>query len=113
VEGKVDEDENGETAAAGVSAAAAVATAGAAAQVVEVIPTRYRWISTLRPSPDARLGEKMFLSFSVPASLLPNQPAAPDADADGDVKMETTEEQNRNGCRGCLCSRGMHGEEEV
>ena len=46
-EGEVDEDKNGETAAAAVSAAAAVAAAGAAAQVVEVIPMRYRWISTL------------------------------------------------------------------
>lgn len=51
--------------------------------VVEVVPTRYRWISTLRPSPDAPPGDKMFLSFSVPTSLLPQ----PEFDADGDTKM--------------------------
>jgi Ino eighty subunit 2 len=69
-EGEVDEEENGETTAAAISAAA-VAAGGAVAQVVEVIPTRYRWISTPRPSPDAPPGDKMFLSFSVPASLRP------------------------------------------
>jgi Ino eighty subunit 2 len=39
----------------------------------------------------------MFLSFSVPASLLPNQSTAPDADADadGDVKMETADKQEQ------------------
>jgi Ino eighty subunit 2 len=38
----------------------------------------------------------MFLSFSVPASLLPeDQSAAPDVDADGDIKMETTQEQEQ------------------
>jgi Ino eighty subunit 2 len=77
------------------AAAAAVAAAGATAQLFEVIPTRYRWISTLRPSPDAPPGDKMFLSFSVPASLLPDQSAAPDVDADGDIKMETTQEQEQ------------------
>ncbi len=72
-----------------------MAVAGAAAQVIEVIPTRYRWISTLRHYPDAPPGDKMFLSFSVPASLLPatHQSTTPDVDADGDVKMETTQEQ--------------------
>ena len=35
----------------------------------------------------------MFLSFSVPASLLPDQSAAPDVDDDGDIKMETMEQQ--------------------
>ena len=64
-------------------------------QAIEVIPTQYRWISTSRPSPDAPSGDKMFLSFSVPASLLPttHQSGAPDVDADGDVRMETTQEQ--------------------
>ena len=73
-------------AAASAASAAAVATA----QVVEAIPTRYRWVSTLRPSPDMPPGDKMFLSFSVPASLLPTTPDA-DVDADGDIKMEGTE----------------------
>ena len=84
-EGEVDEDESGE---------APIIGAGAAAPVVEVIPTHYRWMSTLRPFPDAPPEERMFLSFSVPTSLLPaiHQPAT-DVDADGDVKMETTEEQ--------------------
>ena len=97
-EGEVDEEENGETAAAAVSAATAVAAAGAAAQVVEVIPTRHRWISTLRPSPDAPPEDKMFISFSVPESFLP----APDTDPDGDVKMRTTQEQEQE-----LKPRGM------
>jgi Ino eighty subunit 2 len=92
-EGEVDEEENGENAAA-----AAVAAAGTAAQVVEVTPTRYHWISTTE-TPLRRAaappGDKMFLSFSVPVSLLPNQSAAPDADAGGDVKMETTKEQEQ------------------
>ena len=44
----------------------------------------------------------MFLSFSVPASLLPDQSAAPDADIDEDVKMETTQEQEQE-----LKPRGM------
>ena len=80
-EGEVDEDESGEVATAG---------AGAVVPVVEVIPTRYRWLSTLRSSPDAPPGDKMFLSFSVPTSLLPTiHQSAPDVDADGDVKMET------------------------
>jgi Ino eighty subunit 2 len=85
-EGEMDEDESGE---------AMIAGTGAAVQAIEVIPTQYRWISTSRPSPDAPPGDKMFLSFSVPASLLPttHQSAAPDVDADGDVRMETTQEQ--------------------
>jgi Ino eighty subunit 2 len=79
-EGEVDEDESGEAATAG---------AGAAAPVVEVIPTRYRWISTRRPSPEAPPEDKMFLSFSVPASLLPTiHQSTTKVDADGDVKME-------------------------
>jgi Ino eighty subunit 2 len=84
-EGEVEEDESGEAALTGV---------GAAAPVVEVIPTRYRWISTLKPSSDAPPGDKMFLSFSVPASLLPTiHQSATGVDADGDAKMETTQEQ--------------------
>ena len=55
-EGEVDEDDNGEAAAAAVSAAAAVAAARTVDQVIVVIPMRYRWISTLRPSPDAPHG---------------------------------------------------------
>jgi len=85
-EGEVDEDESGEVAMAGAVAAAA--------PVVEVIPTRYRWISTLRPSPDAPPGDKMLLSFSVPASLLPTtHQSATSVDAEGDVKMKTTHDQ--------------------
>jgi Ino eighty subunit 2 len=61
------------------------------APIVEVIPTRYRWISTLRPSPDAPPGDKMFLSFSVPTSLLPA--TMHPVDVDGDVKMETQEQE--------------------
>ncbi|SRR6266852_4104496 len=84
-EGEVDEDESGEVPTVG---------AGVAAPVVEVIPTRYRWMSTLRPSPDAPPGDKVFLSFSVPTSLLPTiHQSATDVDADGDVKMETTQDQ--------------------
>jgi Ino eighty subunit 2 len=62
--------------------------------VIEVVPTRYRWISTLRPSPDAPPGDKMLLSFSVPASLLPmpHEPAAA-LDADGDTKMGAQEQR--------------------
>ena len=59
--------------------------------VIEVVPTRYRWISTLRPSPDAPPGDKMLLSFSVPTSLLPMSHRPPTADADGDTKMEVQE----------------------
>jgi Ino eighty subunit 2 len=80
-EGEVDEEESGEAAVVPVA-------------VVEVVPTRYRWISTLRPSPDAVPGDKMLLSFSVPTSLLPasHQPAL---DADGDTKMEEQEQRSR------------------
>ncbi|KAH9058246.1 hypothetical protein EDB87DRAFT_1743814 [Lactarius vividus] len=57
--------------------------------IVEVVPTCYRWISTSRPAPDALSGEeKMTLSFSVPASLLPT---SHQGDGDGDVKMEAQE----------------------
>jgi hypothetical protein len=37
----------------------------------------------------------MFLLFSVPATLRLNQPAATDVDANGDIKMETTHEQEQ------------------
>ena len=63
--------------------------------MAQTIPTRYRWISTPRPSPDAPLGDKLFLSFSVPTLLLPDQSAASDVDADGDIKMEKTQEQEQ------------------
>ena len=88
-EGEVDEDENGE---------AATAAAVVIAPAVEFIPpTRYRWISTLRPTPDAPPGDKMFLSFSVPTSLLPTtHQSASDVDDEGDVKMETTKEQEQS-----------------
>ena len=87
-EGEVDEEESGEVAMAGVIAAA---------PVVEVIPTRYRWISTLKPSPDAPPGDKMILSFSVPESLLPTtHQSAADVDTDGDVKMDTTQEEEQS-----------------
>ena len=74
-EGEVDEEESG---------------GFIAPPVIEVVPTHYRWISTLRPSPDAPPGDKMQLSFSVPTSLLPSsdQPAL---DADSDTKMEVQE----------------------
>ena len=76
-----------------------------AAPAVEVIPTRYRWISTLRPSPDAPPGDKVLLSFSVPASLLPttHQSAGTDVDPDGDVKMETTQEQEPQAKAPAVC----------
>ena len=58
-------------------------------QIVEVVPTCYRWISTTRPATDVPSGEeKMTLSFSVPASLLPT----PHQDEDGDVKMDAPEQ---------------------
>ncbi len=58
--------------------------------IIEVVPTSYRWISTTRPAPDALLGEeKMALSFSVPASLLPT-PHEVMVDGD-DVNMEAQE----------------------
>ena len=91
-------------------AAAAGAAAAAAAAAVEVIPTRYRWISTLKPSPDAPAGDKMFLSFSVPTSLLPT--TTDPVDADGDIKMETKQEQEPRvvvpavcGVDGCTAKR--------
>jgi Ino eighty subunit 2 len=94
-EGEVDEDESGEAATAGVAAAA---------PAVEVIPTRYRWISTLRPFPDAPAGDKMFLSFSVPPSLLPTiHQSATGVDADGDVKMETKQEQELRAMAPAVC----------
>jgi Ino eighty subunit 2 len=93
-----------------VASATATAAAGALAKVVEAIPTRYRWISTLRPAPDAPPGDKMFLSFSVPTSLLP-MAHQDDVDTDGDVKMETTQEEPRAivpavcGVEGCTAKR--------
>jgi Ino eighty subunit 2 len=84
-------------------AAAASAAAGAAAAVVEVIPTRYRWISTLKPSPDAPPGDKMFLSFSVPTSLLPTT-ITPPVDAEGDIKMETKQEQEPQAIVPAVCA---------
>ncbi|KAH9163804.1 hypothetical protein EDB89DRAFT_1859831 [Lactarius sanguifluus] len=78
-EGEPEEEESGEV---------------AAVPIVEVIPTCYRWISTSRPAPDAPSGEeRMTLSFSVPASLLPtSHQVAVEGNGDGDVKMETQEE---------------------
>lgn len=53
--------------------------------IIEVVPTCYRWISTTRPAADAPPGdEKMTMSFSVPASLLP----MPFQDGDEDIKTE-------------------------
>ncbi len=54
---------------------------------------RYQWISTLCPSPDALLGDKMLLSFLVPASLLLmlHEPAA--LDTNRDTKMGTQKQQ--------------------
>src|SRR5712671_4406848 len=80
-EGEVDEEESGEVAAALVP-------------VVEVVPTCYRWISTLKPSPDAPPGDKMFLSFSVPTSLLPVSHQPP-LDGDGDAVMVASQEQQQ------------------
>ena len=37
----------------------------------------------------------MFLSCSVPTLLLPDQSAVSDVDADGDIKMEKTQEQEQ------------------
>jgi Ino eighty subunit 2 len=78
-EGEVDEEESAEV---------------AAVPVVEVVPTCYRWISTLKASPDAPPGDKMLLSFSVPTSLLPvvHQPAL---DGDGDAIMAAQEQQRQ------------------
>jgi Ino eighty subunit 2 len=75
-EGEPEEEESGEVAPVPV--------------IEVVVPTYYRWISTTRPAVDAPPGEeKMTMSFSVPASLLPT----PDQDEDdGDVKMEAQEQ---------------------
>ena len=73
----------------------ATAAAGTMTQVVKVILTRYRWISTLRSSPDAPPRDKIFFSFSVPTSLLPDQPTAPDVDVNGDIRMEKAEQQDQ------------------
>jgi hypothetical protein len=79
VEGEVDEDESGEA---------------AAGPVVEVVPTCYRWVSTLKASPDAPPRDKMLLSFSVPTSLLP-VPHQISRDGDGNVMMMTPEQQQQ------------------
>lgn len=59
----------------------------------------------------------MFLSFSALASLLPDQSTAPDADADGDIKMDDeaagAKAEGAGGGSDCLCSRWMYGQEEV
>ena len=62
--------------------------------MAQTIKTHYRWISTPRPSPDAPPGDKLFLLFSVP-TLLPDQSASFDVDADGDITMEMTQEQGQ------------------
>ncbi len=53
----------------------------------------YQWILTLCPLPNALLEDKMLLSFSVPASLLPmpHEPAVHDANRD--TKMGTQVQQ--------------------
>ena len=71
-EGEIDEEESG-----GFTAPPAI----------EVVPTSYRWISTLRPSPEAPPGDKMLLSFSVPTTLLPTSHEPP-FDPDGDTQMD-------------------------
>lgn len=77
-EGELEEEESGEV---------------AALPTVEVVPTCYRWISTTRPAPDVPPGkQKMTLSFSVPASLLPT-PHHVAVDGDGDVKIMAQEQQ--------------------
>ena len=91
VEGEVDQEENGEAAVA----VTATAVATAAGVMARTVPTRYRWISTLGPSPDARPGDKMFLSFYDPVLLLLYQSATPDVDADGDIKLKMTQEQEQ------------------
>jgi len=75
-EGEVDEEESGEA---------------AAVPVVEVALMCYRWISTLKSSPDAPPRDKMLLSFSVPISLLP-VPFQTSRDGDGNVMMMTPEQ---------------------
>jgi Ino eighty subunit 2 len=76
-EGEVEDDETAEV---------------VVAPVAEIVPTCYRWISTLRPAPDMPPGGEMFLSFSVPASLLPT-PHQPTLDGEEDVEMDTPEQQ--------------------
>jgi hypothetical protein len=62
--------------------------------VFEVAPTCYQWISTLKTSRDPPPRDKMFLSFSLPTSLLPvaHQPAL---DGDGDAIMVAQEQQQQ------------------
>ena len=74
-EGEIDEEESG---------------GFTAPPVIEVVPTSYRWISTLRPSPEAPPGDKMLLSFSVPTTLLPTSHEPP-FDPDGDTQMDVQE----------------------
>ncbi|KAH9957719.1 hypothetical protein BC827DRAFT_1137467, partial [Russula dissimulans] len=78
-EGEVDKEESAEA---------------AAVPVVEVAPTCYQWISTLKSSPDAPPGDKMFHSFSVPTSLLP-VPHQPALDGDGHTIMVAPEQQQQ------------------
>lgn len=92
-EGEPEEEESGEV---------------APVPIVEVVPTYYRWISTTRPAIDAPPGEeKMTMSFSVPASLLPT----PLEDGDGDIKMEAQEQPPKSlapavcNVDGCTASR--------
>jgi len=68
-EGEVDEEESG-----------------------DVVLRCYRWISTLKPPPDAPPGDKMFLSFSVLTLLLP-VPYQPALEGDGDAGMVAPEQQ--------------------
>jgi hypothetical protein len=94
-EGSVDEEESGE----------------------EVGLTCYWWISTSKPSlDDAPPGDKTFLSFSIPTSLLP-VPHQPALDSDGDVIMGIPEQAAAatvgSTGPGCLLCGRMHGNEEV
>ncbi|KAH9956412.1 hypothetical protein BC827DRAFT_755699 [Russula dissimulans] len=58
----------------------------------DVVPRCYRWISNLKPAPDAPSGDKIFLSFSVPTLLLP-VPHQPALDGDRDAGMVAPEQQ--------------------
>ncbi|KAH9957712.1 hypothetical protein BC827DRAFT_646536 [Russula dissimulans] len=79
-EGKVDEEESTEV---------------AVVPVVEVAPTCYLWVSTLKSSPDAPPGDKTFHSSSVPTLLLP-VPHQPTLDGDGDTIMVGQEQQQQS-----------------
>jgi len=75
-EGEVDEEESSKVAVA--------------PPVIKVVPMHYQWVSTLCPLPNALLGDKMLLSFSVPTLLLPmpHEPAARDANRDTKMGMQ-------------------------